>query len=292
MSRGEGQGDVARVSSYDDWERTFLEYFEQKSIAESIIILNEMKSSHRPSPNAKIKERAIDLIVQRIKNPRHMLKVCIDLIDSQTPTGREMASQLLPTIHTDFPIDVSSMLKDLCNDNNWEVREWAASGCGQILSQNFEGFYPTLKMWTQDDSAKVRRAVAISAKMASRARKPEWCSPLLSLMDDLIRDSDPYVRKNMGPFAIGDGTLRYYPEETIAHISQWATMPDIFARWNAAMSFSAAEGAKYPEIAEGILTRLSVDPISVVRRAVDSAVRQLQKRLPDFRLGVSFNETK
>ncbi|PSR22670.1 MAG: hypothetical protein C7B47_16440 [Sulfobacillus thermosulfidooxidans] len=272
------------MGSPGDWEVTFLEGLDRRPIVETIATLSTMSSAHRPSPNAKVKGRAIALIAERIQDPQRLLDVCKELIDSTSPTGREIASHLLPVIFTAFSQEVSSMLKRLCDDDNWEVREWAAGGCGRILSQNFERFYPTLETWTRDESAKIRRAVAIAAKYTARARNPRWCAPILSLLDVLICDRDPYVRNNMGPFAIGDGTLRYYPEETLSKINEWAERPNIFARWNAAKSFSAAEGAKHPEAAVRILRALAADPSYVVRRAVSSTARQLQQRIPDFRL--------
>jgi 3-methyladenine DNA glycosylase AlkD len=90
-----------------------------------------------------------------------------------------------------------------------------------------------------------------------------------------------YVRKNLGPFAIGDGLLRCYPDLTLEHLARWAGSDDARVRWNVAMAFSTAEGARHVDAALPILERLAEDDRRFVWRAVANAMRNLGKRAPE-----------
>jgi 3-methyladenine DNA glycosylase AlkC len=85
----------------------------------------------------------------------------------------------------------------------------------------------------------------------------------------------------LGPFAIGDGLLRYYPELTIKRLINWAEAENEQVRWNVAMAFSAAEAAKHLEAALPILSHLATNNRRFVWRAVASAMRNLGRRAPE-----------
>ncbi len=91
------------------------------------------------------------------------------------------------------------------------------------------------------------------------------------------------MRRNLGPFAIGDQILRSYPEATFARLERWAREPDQNVRWNVASTFTSASGARVAERAFGILAFLSTDTRPFVRRAVQAAVRNILKRRPELR---------
>jgi 3-methyladenine DNA glycosylase AlkD len=84
-----------------------------------------------------------------------------------------------------------------------------------------------------------------------------------------------------GPFAIGDGLLRYYPDLTLQRLSRWAEAQDQQVRWHVAMAFSAAEGAKHLDAALPILERLAEDDRRFVWRAVAGVMRNLGRRTPE-----------
>ena len=106
----------------------------------------------------------------------------------------------------------------LADDADWEVRECAAGLFARVLERDFERGLALFAKWTAHRSPNVRRAVALAAKSAAQERRPGRARPLLDLVERLLSDAAEYVRKNLGPFAIGDGFLRAYPEATLARL--------------------------------------------------------------------------
>lgn len=102
---------------------------------------------------------------------------------------------------------------------------------------------------------------------------------LLEALTPLLEDDDPYVRKNMGTFAIGGGFLKAQPALVADWLSRASDHPR--AQWNAAMALSAAEAANCLELLSGLLEQLAADERTAVRRAVYRAVLNLAKRIPE-----------
>src|SRR5260221_5659277 len=127
------------------------------------------------------------------------------------------------------------------------------------------------------------RAVVVGAKYAARSRHPDRAEPILDLIEPALSEPDDYVRRNLGPFAIGDQILRSYPEATFARLERWARQPDQNVRWNVASTFTSASGARVAERAFRILPFLSTDTPPFVRRAVQAAVRNILQRRPELR---------
>ena len=124
--------------------------------------------------------------------------------------------------------------------------------------------------------SRVRRAVVVGAKSAARTRRPEWAEPLLDLLEPALKDENEYVRKNLGPFTIGDQFLRSYPDATLARLRKWMEDPDENVRWNVAMAFAAASGARLAQRAPDILDFLAKDERPSVRNAVRAARRRVR----------------
>jgi 3-methyladenine DNA glycosylase AlkD len=177
--------------------------------------------------------------------------------------------------------EVKEFLLTLGNDANWGTRETAAYAFANVLSKNFDKAYSQFQEWVKHDSENIRRAIVLAVKYVAKAREPEYGEPLLRLIEPLLNDRSVYVRKNLGPFAIGDGLLRAYPKLTMQYVEKWSQSQDEQVLWNVAMTFSAAEGAKHCDEALPILRRLATDERRYVWRAVASALRNLGKRKPE-----------
>lgn len=134
-------------------------------------------------------------------------------------------------------MEIEPIFRRLADSENWEVRERAASAGGEVLAGHHDSYH-VLASWTRHASANVRRAVALAAMYASKTRNPDNAEPLLT-------DANPYVKRNLGPFARGSGLLRYYPTEILTRINEWSRHPEARARWNVAMVLTAAEEAKH-----------------------------------------------
>ncbi|MCK4451806.1 MAG: DNA alkylation repair protein, partial [Anaerolineae bacterium] len=144
------------------------------------------------------------------------------LADRPEPTARAIAAPLFRHYWPSRPDEVQVWLLRLADDEDWLVREAAHSTLGSLLIAHFDALYPILQSWTRHPSANVRRGVAIAAREAANERRKEWVEPLLNLVEPLLADREKYVRKNLGPYAIGDGLLRCYPELTLRYLERWA----------------------------------------------------------------------
>jgi len=205
------------------------------------------------------------------------------LADRPEPAARAISAPLLRHYWPLRPDEVQARLLRLADDEDWLVREAAHSTLGRLLVAHFDAFYPVLQSWAGHSSASVRRGVAIAARKAANERREEWAEPLLNLVEPLLADREKYVRKNLGPYAIGDGLLRCYPELTLRYLEKWAGSDDEDeqVRWNVAMSFASYGGNKQWEKALELLTRLATDERRYVWRAVASALHYIGRRRPE-----------
>lgn len=140
------------------------------------------------------------------------------LSDRPEPAARAIAVSLSRHYWPSRPDEVHARLLRLADDEDWWVREAAHSTMGSLLVAHFDALYPILQFWAAHPSVNVRRGVAIAARTAANERREEWAEVLLDLVEPLLADRAQYVRKNLGPYAIGDGLLRCYPQPTLARL--------------------------------------------------------------------------
>ncbi|HEV8534394.1 MAG TPA: DNA alkylation repair protein [Candidatus Limnocylindria bacterium] len=189
---------------------------------------------------------------------------------------KELAALIVAPLATTHPRELARMAHRLARDDDWGVRETAATLLGRLLVDAWDETLPHAREWVSGPDSRLRRAVVVAAKYAARTRKSEWAEPLLDLIEPALRDHDEYVRKNLGPFAIGDQFVRSYPDATLARLRRWMLDEDENLRWNVAMAFSAASGARLAQRAPDILEFLSTDERPLVRGAVRAAQRRVR----------------
>jgi HEAT repeat protein len=203
------------------------------------------------------------------------------LATSPSPTARQVACLLLASRYPDDPVTVLRTAEALADDPHWEVREAAGGLLGTLLDRDFARIRGRLEELRSSRSENLRRSVVMAVKHAARRDKPERVPHLLSLLQPLLRDEEPYVRRNLGPFAIGDGLLRVDPKETLKFLREWSRDRDQIVRWNVAMAFSSAIGSFHWPAAKSILERLAKGPEPLVRNAVAKAMRRCRQRYTD-----------
>jgi 3-methyladenine DNA glycosylase AlkD len=196
-------------------------------------------------------------------------------------SAKELGALLLARSYARHPGEAITELRRLAADGNWEVREWAGSATGDVFGEHFDELYPVMEDWLRDPSQLVRRAVAIALMGASDRKHPERAEPLLALADTLVRDPADEVKRNTGPFAVGNALLGKYPAETLAHVRAWARADEEIVRWNAAMVFVAANARKHVAAGLEILSALAADKRRPVWMAVSSAAKNLAKLDPE-----------
>ncbi|MCY0902592.1 MAG: DNA alkylation repair protein, partial [Firmicutes bacterium] len=176
------------------------------------------------------------------------------------------------------PEEVNDSLYKLADSAHWEVREWVASACGQLLGAHFEEYCLVMSEWARDDSENIRRAVVLAVMYAARARQADRAEPLLDLLVPLLSDRSAYVMDNLGPFALGSALIRYYPATVLHRMRAWVLSDDEQVRWNVAMAFTTAAAVALTDEATPIWQALARDPHPYVQRAWKKAMRNIEER--------------
>ncbi len=209
------------------------------------------------------------------------------LLQHPRRVDKQLAAVILRPLIGTHRADIERAVHRLARDEDWEVRESAASLLGDALEREFSTYLTPAQVWIAAGEPRLRRAVIVAAKYAARARHPDRAERLLDLIEPALADHDEYVRRSLGAFAIGDQLLRSYPDQTFARLERWARDPNENVRWNVASTFTSASGARVAERAFGILAFLAADTRPLVTRAVGAAVRNILRRRPELRDAVA-----
>lgn len=173
--------------------------------------------------------------------------------------------------------DVPALLFQAADDEDWIVREVAAGGLGSLLRRDFKKASKIFLSRLRDATTNVKRALALAVKYDARGKHEERTEFYFRVIEALLPESDEYIRKNLGPFAVGDGLLSHFPDETLKRWTKWAKSKDPWTRWNAAMVFTAATARRHGKTARKVLEALADDPEKSVRTAAKKALKNIEK---------------
>jgi HEAT repeat protein len=233
----------------------------------------------RPGSPAALRQQVGERLATALAEQSGRVTRWIDaLVSSSSPTARQVACLLLANRYPEDPAGVLRLAESLADDPHWEVREAAGGLLGALLDRDFDRMRGRLEVLRNAKSENLRRAVVIAVKYAARRDKPERVTQLLHLLEPLLRDPEPYVRRNLGPYTIGDALLRVDPKETLKTLREWSKDRDQIVRWNVAMAFSSAIGSFHWPAAKATLERLARGPEPLVRNAVAKAMRRCRQR--------------
>ena len=98
---------------------------------------------------------------------------------------------------------------------------------------------------------------------------------ILEIFANLMSDDDEYLRKNLGPFAIGDAVLPKFPKPTLTFLKKMSKKTDPITKWNVAMSFSSKASKAYKKEGLQILNSIKIDDNKMLNRAVKKAFKNL-----------------
>jgi hypothetical protein len=195
--------------------------------------------------------------------------------------AREMACALLDSFWQDHRKDVERLTLNLARDENESVRQYAAGTMARIVRGNFRLRLRNLQAWSRNPDPSVRRQVIIATVGVADPEFPERAKPLLDLLEPHLSDRDPYVRRNLGPFALGQGLLRAYPEATLLRLKQWVHTEDEVVRWNIGIALAATVELQQWGAALEVLRVLAADHRRFVWGAASAALANLAIRRPD-----------
>lgn len=257
------------------WDQEFIR---QDTSAAILNFLSPYTTGHAGTIPAAMKDRAVKLLHHKYgEQAQSLFAIACDLCHSGNHTGEEIGVMLLPATYTVDPQAVRQMLEVLVDSSHWEVREWAASAAGQILFDHYDDFHVTLIRWLKDPSANLRRGAIVAIKVGSSKLPSAHVAYLLDVLQPLLADRDPYVKKNLGPYVLGDGLIKSHPELVLSRLKAWVELPDETARWNVAMVFTAQAGAKHAHDASSILNILATDSRPSVIKALAKARNAIAK---------------
>jgi HEAT repeat protein len=233
-------------------------------------------------PTARQAHKLVTKILQ--DEPETIYAWGVAMAERQEWSARLSASWFFSLYYERHQAEVQRLLLQLADDENWGVREGAAGGFAHVLGDHFDEVLPIFQEWARHPSENVRRAVvlAVMPVVRDKDRGAERAEPCLRLLEPLLADRSQYVRKNLGPFAIGAAMLNHHPDLTFAALERWRDQyDDEQVRWNLAMALSASGGVAHAERAMAFLYTLADDERRTVWRAVSSAARALGKKRPE-----------
>jgi len=249
---------------------------ETESISCLIDYLQSHSTPHAGTAPAKVKQDVIKALRRLPADARHPLVWA--LCQNADPGAQEIGALCITDFYTQYPEEVNDLLCKLADSAHWEVREWVASACGQLLEAHFEDYRLVMSEWARDDSDNIRRAVVLAVMYAARAKQADRAEPLLDLLVPLLSDRSAYVMDNLGPFALGSALIKYYPATVLERMRAWVQSDDEQVRWNVAMAFTAAAAVVMTDEAIPIWQALARDPHPYVQKAWKKAMRNIEKR--------------
>lgn len=229
-----------------------------------------------------IRYAAQQLVVALQESDEDLFEHIEQLVSSPKTASHHLACQLIPHAHSVRRKKAVSFLPQLIESDDWTIRDAACEVAGRLLREDFSRTIGVLETWRSQGSVNINRAIVIAAIRASDPMHLERAEPLLKLLDPLMSEGEPIVRRNLGPSAIGTHLLADYPNPTFEYLVRWSTSNDAQTLWNVAMAFSAPPAVPITKKALIVLRKLSLDERRFVWRAVASALWKLGRKRPDI----------
>ncbi|MBN1859100.1 hypothetical protein JW848_07850 [Candidatus Bipolaricaulota bacterium] len=204
------------------------------------------------------------------------------LAGRKSPQARVLACLLLPSSYSRDEEGAIHALRVLACDGDRHVREAAGMAAGQILQQDFFPMVEELRRWIEAKARPGRMAAIAAVTAATCVSCIDWGEPLVRLIEPLLEDRDPTLRRRVGLGALSGGLLAHHRDITFEYLIKWSTSSDAQVLWNVAMSLSGASAAPIAKKALIVLRRLAVDPRRFVWRATASATWQLGRHCPEL----------
>lgn len=216
------------------------------------------------------------------KDNQNTINNCQLLFASNEITLIELGLLILPVQDKNSREVCFGKILELADHSNWEVREYAGEALAQLLRYCFNEYMGELIALRSHMSENIRRAVVISMKYLAKYKELDIYDEIIEVLDVYMDDESQYVKKNLGPFAIGDSLINYSPSKTLKYLSSKSNSENINVKWNVASVFSTATSAKYADLGIPILEKLSLDKSTLVSRTALKSLDSLFKRRPDL----------
>lgn len=218
----------------------------------------------------------IEKIAKKNLSAAEQYELAKKLLKRPEYTARNIGTHLLASGWPENK-DVEVYIKKAADDADWIVREYAAGTFATLLEKDFSHFSKLYLKWLKTESVNVKRAIALAVKYESKSADSTKWKTYFDLINPLMEEDAEYIRKNLGPFAIGDGLLSRYPDQILSSCKKWIKSKNEHVRWNTAMIFTAAAARKFAKEGKPILRSLEKDDSTFVSRAAKKALKNLEK---------------
>lgn len=154
----------------------------------------------------------------------------------------------------------------------------ALDSLAELLAHGGAFVFPCFRRWAEEESPQLRKALVQVIGKAADPKDPFRAVFLFSLIDPLLWDEDPAVRRSARR-VLREKLLSVYPEESLEVLAQWASDPAPEKRAFAAslLPLLPERMAKRALILLRCLARTEEEK---VRRAVRRSLEILRKRAP------------
>ncbi len=268
----------------DKTKNRILSYIDGKEYDKLISFLDSLKTKHAGTPKTDIKRFTVKELVKALsktEDKKAIEKIFFDLGKKyclmNEPVAQEIGISILWRGYNHNKKETKELLLKISDSNNWEVREYAAGVFINILAGHPE-LHKTMLSWAKHRSENVRRAVVFSALAYSDKKDESKLKKAFEILEPLMSDTSVYVKKNLGPFILGSHLANHHTEEVSAQLKKWLKINNEHVKWNIAMMFNNSFGNRYPDKALEFLKELLPNENKVVRRAIVSTLKHLNKR--------------
>ena len=206
-------------------------------------------------------------------------KVVRELLRHGERKALELAGHLAPRLVDTKRELVFKVVERLATDEDWELREEAATVIKEIKRKvGFGELCPKLKEWVEKGPYLAR---AVSVGMIQKFREEgDWLEEILDLFEKIMQYDDGYVKKNCGPFGLA-AIFRRYPEKVEEKLLEWLdkyqNQPTVW--WNVMMVFSQGNARHFPEAGRRVLEAMQEveERFPKLKRSYESVWRKINK---------------
>lgn len=246
-----------------------------KDLTEILERLDHYSTNSRGSAPAKEIVKAASRLISLGEDS---LENAVALLNINTINSIELALMILPLKSREDRCEIFDILIKYADHDNWEIREYAGERLGEFLRYNFHERKKSLIRMRNSHSENVRRAVVIGLKYLGKYRELSISQDILEILGHYMDDESKYVKKNLGPFALGDAMINYDSARTLDFLERYARSDNPNVKWNVAAVFSTASSAKHSNVGFNILSNLIYDTDKSVRQMALKSFKNIYSR--------------
>lgn len=162
----------------------------------------------------------------------------------------------------------------------WQPREVAAEILGYALLDDRQNI-SYLQKFVDSDIPELRRLAVVAARIGTKT-EGDLFQEILTTIEPLLHDENPYVASNVSPITLGEKFLRWKPEETIEWLkTKSEQFQDEVGRATILRTFTTQASYEHEQDALNIVDLYLDDDRDEVRRTRESVLTNLCKNNED-----------